>query len=358
MPARYPPLPDTAVTALLAGDFAAPERASAVLPVETMTLPEIRAALRARMAGLGLAADLALAPIDNLFDDARSALRFARTPALYYANHQTSYESFVFAYLHAAISGVPLFVVTHPGLFDNDYGEHCALMAELLFKLDHPAANLVAVEPVPSELAAARRFLVGLPERLAGRSLLVHIEGWREMHEGQRIHLMSRDLMDVTLRLNRPVIPVRISGGLPGAPVGYKFHLPYRMGRIRYRMGEPIAPETLAALPSLAARRRILGAINAMAPDEGAYAGQANFALFKRCLRRHLQTGSSALKCFLIDAIERMPDPSAESVLLRSLIRTGVLPTQGVADAAWFARKAMWLTDGLGLKTVAEAGRG
>jgi 1-acyl-sn-glycerol-3-phosphate acyltransferase len=326
--------------------------AVADLPVEAMPLAEIRAALRARMPGIGLAADLALAPIDQLFDHDRSTLRFAREPALYYANHQTSYESFLFSFLHAAVSGVPLFVVTHPGLFDNDYGEHCALLAEHLHRLSHAAAGLVTVVAVPHELRAAREFLVGLPARLEGRSLLVHIEGWREYHEGQRIHLMSRDLMDITRRLDRRIIPVRFSGGLPARSLGHKFHLPYRMGRVAIRMGPPIEPASLAGSPSLAQRRRILGAINAMAPPEGVYAGRANAALAKRCLRRHMQTGSSALKCFLLEAIEAMPDPSPETEALRAFIRTGVLPTQGVADPEWFARKAMWITDGRALKTV------
>lgn len=316
------------------------------------SLHDIRAALRARLPGAGLAADLALAPIDHLFDHARSALRFADGPALYYANHQTSYESFLFSFLHAAVTGVPLFVVTHPGLFDNDYGEHCALIAEHLHRLDHPAAALVQVVAVPSELRAARDFLVGLPERLAGRSLLMHVEGWREYHEGQRIHMMSRDLMEVTLRLRRPVVPVRISGGLPAANLGYKFHLPYRMGRLAIDMAAPIEAEALAATPASAQRRRILAAINAMAPPEGVYAGRANHALAKRCLRRHLETGSSALKCFLLEALHTMPDPSPDTQALRGFIRSGVLPRAGVADPDWFARKAMWLTDGRALKTV------
>ncbi len=333
----------------------ATEPGASPLPAETLTLDEIRAALRARLPGIGLAADLALAPIDHLFDRAGSTLRFSREPALYYANHQTSYESFLFSYIHSAVAGVPLFVVTHPGLFDNDYGEHCALMGEHLFRLRHAAADLVTVVAVPHELKAARDFLLGLPERLEGKSLLVHVEGWREYHEGQRIHMMSRDLMDVTLRLGRRIVPVRFSGGLPGGSLGYKFHLPYRMGRQAINMAPPIEPAALAAMSSLAQRRRILGAINAMAPPDGVYAGRSNASLAKRCLRRHMETGSSALKCFLLEALETMPDPSAETETLRAFIRTGVLPKHGVADADWFARKAMWITDGRGLKTVQEA---
>ncbi len=336
-----------------------PETDAAPLPVETLSLPQMRAALRGRLPGIGLAADLALAPIDQLFDHAGSTLRFAREPALYYANHQTSYELFLFSFIHSAITGVKLFVVTHPGLFDNDYGEHCALMAEHLFRLNHPAADLVTVVAVPNELKAARDFLLGLPERLEGRSLLVHVEGWREYHDGQRIHMMSRDLMDVTQRLGRRVVPVRFSGGLPAHSLGYKFHLPYRMGRIAIAMGAPIEPAALAALPSLAQRRRVLGAINAMAPPAGACSGRRNASLAKRCLRRHMETGSSALKCFLLEALTTMADPSAETEALRTFIRTGVLPRQGVADPDWFARKAMWLTDGRALKTVqaGEAGQ-
>jgi 1-acyl-sn-glycerol-3-phosphate acyltransferase len=316
---------------------------------------DLRAALRGRLHGAGLVADLALAPIDHLFDEAGSTLCLATGPALYYANHQASYESFLFAFIHAALTGTRLFVVTHPGLFDNDYGEHCALLLEHLHRIGHPAAELVQVVAVPAELRAARRFLLDLPERLEGRSLLVHVEGWRELYEGQRVHLMSRDLMQVTLDLRRQVVPVRFSGALPGQPLGHKFHLPYRMGRIRIAMGAPIAPDALAQGGTLAQRRRILGAINAMAPAEGAYAGTPNMGLVKRCLRRHVQSGSSALKCFLMEALETMADPSPQTVLLRDFIRTGVLRTEGVADSEWFGRKAMWLTDGRALKTVADA---
>ena len=325
------------------------------LPVETLSLDEIRAALRSRLPGAGLVADLALAPIDHLFDREGSTLRFAREPVLYYANHQTSYESFLFAFVHLAFTGVPLFIVTHPGLFDNDYGEHCSLLGEHLGRLNHAAAGLVTVVAVPHELRAAREFLLGLPDQLQGRSLLVHVEGWREMHEGQRIHMMSKDLMEVTRHLRRRIVPVRISGGLPAQPVGYKFHLPYRMGPIAFNMAAPLEPEAVSALPVPAQRRRILDAINAMAPPEGVYAGRANPSLAKRCLRRHMESGSSALKCFLLEAVETMPDPSPETEHLKNFIRSGTLPRWGVPDAGWFARKAMWITDGRALKTVPGA---
>ena len=166
---------------------------------------------------------------------------------------------------------------------------------------------------VPNELKAARAFLVGLPERLEGRSLLVHVEGWREVHEGQRIHMMSRDLMEVTRRLRRPVIPVRFSGGLPAAPVGYKFHLPYRMGRLAITMAPPIEPESLADAAVAGATPPHPGRDQRHGAGGGVYAGRPNAALAKRCLRRHVETGSSALKCFLLEALETMPDPSPET---------------------------------------------
>lgn len=316
------------------------------------TLPELRAALRARLPGLGLPADMALAPIDHLFDHAQSTLRFLRTPACYYANHQTSYESFLIAFLHLALTGVPLLAVTHPGLFDNDYGEHCMLLAEQLRRLDHPAADAIHVVAVPHELKPARDFLLSLPERLQGRSLLVHVGAWRELYEGQPVATMAKDLMEVTLRLGRPIVPVRISGGLPGRSLGYKFHLPYRMARLTITMAPPIAPLALAGLGPLDQRRRVLAEINGLAPPAGTYVGRPNHELLKRCLRRHVETGSSALKCFLMEALEAMADPSQETEKLRAFIRFGVLPTEGVADPEWFARQAMWISDGRGLKTV------
>jgi len=47
-----------------------------------------------------------------------------------------------------------------------------------------------------------------------------------------------------------------------------------------------------------------------------------------------------------------MADPSRETELLREFICYGVLPSEGVADAEWFARQAMWISNGRGLKTV------
>jgi hypothetical protein len=336
--------------ALLASSVGEIRRPS--LPPLSLSLPDLRAALRARAKGVGLPVDMALAPIDHLFDHAGSTLRLADEPVCYYANHQTSYESFLFSFIHLALTGVPLLVVTHPGLFDNDYGEHCALLAEHLRRLSHPAAHLITVVPVPHELKPARDFLIGLKDQLDGRSLLVHVGGWREYYEGQLVQLMAKDLMEMTLRLRRRIVPIRFSGGLPGQALGYKFHLPYRMGRIRISMSSPIEPEDLLGLSSHAQRRYVLEAINAMAPPAGLYESQPNFWLTKRCLRRHVETGSSALKCFLLEALETMPDPSHETVLLRHFIRYGVLPTDGVADPEWFARQAMWISDGRGLKTV------
>ncbi len=343
-----PAAPDANATVLQPAAHGASVPAAPDIP----SLPEIRAALRARLPGIGLPVDLALAPIDHLFDHPGSTLRFLRAPAYYYANHQTSYESFLIAFLHLAVTGVPLLAVTHPGLFDNDYGEHCMLLAEQLRRLNHPAADAIQVVAVPHELKPARDFLLGLPDHLQGRSLLVHVGAWREVHEGQPVNTMAKDLMEVTLRLHRPVVPIRISGGLPARSLDYKFHLPYRMGRLTIAMAPPIEPGTLLALDPLGQRRLVLAAINAMAPPAGTYAGRANTALMKRCLRRHVQTGSSALKCFLMEAVETMPDPSRETELLREFIRHGVLPSEGVADPEWFARQAMWISDGRGLKTV------
>src|SRR6516225_8641764 len=49
---------------------------------------QLRGLLRARLPELGLATDLAIAPIDHLLEADASTLRFAREPACYYANHQ------------------------------------------------------------------------------------------------------------------------------------------------------------------------------------------------------------------------------------------------------------------------------
>jgi len=49
-----------------------------------------------------------------------------------------------------------------------------------------------------------------------------------------------------------------------------------------------------------------------------------------RCsLRRHVQAGSSALKCFLLEAVETMADPSRETELLRDSSATACCRARG-----------------------------
>jgi hypothetical protein len=108
----------------------------------------------------------------------------------------------------------------------------------------------------------------------------------------------------------------------------------------------------LAATPGSATRRRVLDAINALAHPAGASAGRSNPALAKRCLPRHMETGSSAQKCSLLEALETMPDLFPDTECLRAFIRSGVLPKQGMADPERFVRKVLWMTDGCALQTV------
>ena len=54
------------------------------LPSEELSLPDLRTALRIRVSGVDLSVDMALAPIDHLFDGPGSTLRFAREPLCYY----------------------------------------------------------------------------------------------------------------------------------------------------------------------------------------------------------------------------------------------------------------------------------
>lgn len=62
-------------------------------------------------------------------------------------------------------------------------------LADGLRHADHPAADAIHVAAIPHERQQAREFLLGLPERLEGRSLLVHVGAWREVHEGQPVNI-------------------------------------------------------------------------------------------------------------------------------------------------------------------------
>ena len=92
---------------------------------------------------------------------------------------------------------------------------------------------------------------------------------------------MSGAFLDMALAVNAPVVPIRFVGGLPREALDNRIEFPVGMGKQDIYIGRPILPEEMAPLHYGDRKKHLIGAINALGPDnanEQPCTGDAAFA--------------------------------------------------------------------------------
>ena len=100
-----------------------------------------------------------------------------------------------------------------------------------------------------------------------GRSASIHIEGTRSLTCRKPVEKMSGMVLDLALKANLPVVPVRFIGGLPVEPLESRIEFPIGLGSQDYWIGAPIPPATLSALDYAERKNHVIRSINALGPD-------------------------------------------------------------------------------------------
>ncbi len=187
-------------------------------------------------------------------------------PALYLANHQTYLEGFLFNAMASAHFEVPIrtiiktehrtgwvaaidaFAEREPGTrHANAYYYFDQSDPRLLFSILDAFAALQAKEP---------------------HSLMVFVEGRRARSAKERVSRIGSVLPDFAVRMGMPVVPLRMSGGLPLDPSGRKNDFPFSFGRQDYVLGAPIEAVELGSLTGKERAKLIVDAINDLPPGE------------------------------------------------------------------------------------------
>lgn len=172
-------------------------------------------------------------------------------PCLFLGNHENYLESVIFTCVAPALFGTP---------------------TRALAKVEHRERWLGALERLLTTFPGREQdpFIVWFDQKDPGtlptlargatdRSLLVHVEGTRQIVPGQPVDKISSLWVDIALERGMPVVPVAFRGGVDGVsrhdvPAAAQTH----------HVGAPILPETLAAIPYADRRRVIADAINAL----------------------------------------------------------------------------------------------
>lgn len=193
---------------------------------------------------------------DFRIEDAEALAR-VKGPVLFLANHESYLESVLFTAIAAAHVGRPiraLAKVEHQGRWlgklhaaMTSYPGHKDPPRIAWFDQDRPASLRHVLDAIPREV-----------------SLLVHVEGTRQVRVGQPITKVSSIWTDLAIERGWPVVPVAFRGGVNGertdVPVSPQTHI----------VGRPITAETLKALPYAERRQRIAEAIDALGHDQAA----------------------------------------------------------------------------------------
>lgn len=179
------------------------------------------------------------------------ALHRLNQPVLFLANHENYLESVIFSALAAAIFDRPLRAVAKVEHQTRWLGRLHALLTGYpgmnqdpqitWFDQGSPATLRPALDAVP-----------------AGTSLLVHVEGTRQVKHGENVSRISSIWTDFAADRGWAIVPVAFRGGTNGE----KTDVP--VAKQRHHVGAPLLPTTLAAMPYAARRQAVADAINAL----------------------------------------------------------------------------------------------
>jgi hypothetical protein len=167
------------------------------------------------------------------------------------------------------------------------------------------------------------------------------VEGTRSLACGQPVAKMSSTFIDMALAIGAPIIPVRLVGGLPVAPLEERLEFPVGFGRQDYWIGRPLLPEELAKLPLKARKDLVLAAMNGLGQalaDEVPLPGDASFAAEVQAWRT--RTGASLEDAVLFTTLAGEKNPGAEVQALLDGARAGQFNLSDDARAQWLGRLA------------------
>jgi len=225
-------------------------------------------------------------------------------PALLLGNHQVQIESLLGTSIASWLTGTQVVTIAHAKhetrwighlLRLLDVAAGCKLDNIRYFDQQNPQQFLSLIDGIKGD-AAAR-----------GVSTMVHADGTRYVRSGQRVERLTSTLLDMAIQMSMPIVPMYFAGGLPEEALDQKLEVPYRHAAQDYIFGPPIMPDELTAWPYVDRRRRVMDAINALAPYSDA-PHEPNYAVEKRIAAA--APGASPLESIWVcieDALDALP---------------------------------------------------
>ncbi|MCV7441819.1 3-hydroxyacyl-[acyl-carrier-protein] dehydratase FabA [Mycobacterium paraense] len=225
-------------------------------------------------------------------------------PVLLLANHQVQVESILGTSIASWLTDTKVVTIAH--------AKHETRWVGALTRLADAAANGKPSSNRYFDQRNPEQFLSLVDEikrdvAAHGVSTMVHADGTRYLCSSQRVEKLTSTLLDLAIDAALPIVPLYFAGGLPEEPLEGKLEVPYRHAAQDYIFGRPIMPDELAAWPYAERRRRVMDAINALAPFSDA-PHEPNYAVEDRIAAA--APGASPLESIwdcIEDALDALP---------------------------------------------------
>ncbi|MED5373175.1 MAG: beta-ketoacyl synthase N-terminal-like domain-containing protein [Myxococcota bacterium] len=206
---------------------------------------------------------------------------------LYLGNHQTGVESLLFSIVASGLTGVPTVTLA------KAEHRHTWLGKLIAHNFSYPGVTDPRVIQFfdRDDKASLPKIIGELAAEMAGpgKSVMVHVEGTRSLNCRTPVQKMSGAFIDMALKVNAPIVPVRFVGGLPAADLEARVEFPvglsaegqeppkgqpfaHGLGQQDIWLGAPILPEDIAHLPYGERKRIVIDAINGLGPANAAEA--------------------------------------------------------------------------------------
>jgi 3-oxoacyl-(acyl-carrier-protein) synthase/3-hydroxymyristoyl/3-hydroxydecanoyl-(acyl carrier protein) dehydratase/1-acyl-sn-glycerol-3-phosphate acyltransferase len=228
---------------------------------------------------------------------------------LYVANHQVAVESLLFSMIASGLSGVntvTLAKMEHQTTWLGKLIAHC---------FSYPGVS--DPEVITFFDRTNRRSLPGIIQRFGeemvspGKSILVHVEGTRSLACRTPVNVMGAAFIDMAIRANALVVPVRFMGALPVAPLESRIEFPTGMGKQDVWIGTPMQPEDLSELPLRERKTTVLNALNTLGPPKAEEVPSAPDPAFaKRVQARMKATGADHEHATLYTVLQEVESPT------------------------------------------------
>ena len=316
-------------------------------PAKQAMLSQGRALLREHCGEGWLGDDLFFGLFERFMGEGRlsspkQTLALQGSPGLFLANHQIDMEGLFFCLAHTGITGVPTSVVVREEAKDTWLGKTLGLLAEHTGFTDPKLIRLIKQGDLQQMLEA---FLTELEKaKHKGRALLVHVEGVHQTRAGQPVQKLSSALVDLAVRMELPIAPVRFSGSLPKEGVSSLPSFPVGYGKINVWIGRPWLPHELAPLNSKLRRDKVLASINGLgAPadpleEEELSLGDTDFIeAIKRCME---EKRVSEVAAVLHTTLAMTKDPCEETLRVLAYCEGKKDALEGHKEASWLERFA------------------